>query len=324
MQRACVSAVALLGIALLSAAFPRAQPRKYAAPNPRLAAEIDGLFNDDINDAIPSHAVHARVRQILAEHGLPTNKIVGNQAAEEYMALLSGEPMSFLETVLPLVKQAADAGKVSENAYVYLRAQVRRKKVREKYSGSPANAALASEIKCLGKADQAVRSGAGKKAWDIKKVEETDRADGVTARAIFAQYGLPTFAIVGPEAAGAFATVIQHQPLEFQKQVLPRMKAAAEAGEISAESYAMLLDRVESGSGQPQTYGENFVCMPDGKGKPSPIADAEYVDRRRAEIGLMPLDLYAKVLGELYMNSMCAQVAAANKKAAVRKRPKSH
>jgi hypothetical protein len=93
------------------------------------------------------------------------------------------------------------------------------------------------------------------------------------------------------------------------------MKADLGAGQVSAESYAMLLDRVESSSGQPQTYGENFVCTPDGKMKPSPIADPEQVDRRRADIGLMPLGLYAKLLGEMYMNGLCEQVAAGNRKA---------
>jgi Family of unknown function (DUF6624) len=314
-------AVSALAITMLMTvrAFPpgpQAKPQRGSpsASDPRLAAEINRLFNGDLKGALPSDKVHSRVRLILAEHGVPTNETVGEEASEEYVVLLSGESLSFVETVLPRVRLAAEDGKISENSYVYLRAQARRK-LREKFSGPPANPDLAAEIERLGKADQAVRP-AGKKTWDNKKVEATDRADGVTARAIFAKYGLPTFALVGPEAAESFATVIQHQPLAFQEEVLPQMKVASEAGQISAESYAMLLDRVESNSGKPQTYGENFVCAPDGKGGPSPIADPEHVDRRRAEMGLMPLDLYAKALGELYMNNLCAQIARANKKAA--------
>lgn len=240
--------------------------------------------------------------------------MVGEEAAEEYVTLVSGEPLDFIEKALPQLKQAADAGKVSENSYIYLRAQLRQKKVREKFSGPPVNAPLQREIELLIKTDQAVRP-TGKKTWDLKKLAATDRADGVEAHAIFAKYGLPTFALVGPQAAQDFDTVIQHQPLAFQKQVLPQMKADAEAGQVSSEGYAMLLDRVESYSHQPQTFGENFVCTSDGRGKPSPIADPEHVGRRRAELGLVPLDLYAKVLGELYMNSLCAQIAAANRKA---------
>jgi hypothetical protein len=283
-----------------------------APSNHELATEIDQLFSAAVNNETPSSALHARVRQIFTEYGIPSDETVGKEAAEEYVILLSGEPLTFIEKVLPQLKQAAAEGKLSENSYIYLRVQLRQKNVRERFSGRPANPPLQSKIEQLIKTDQAVRPVGGK--GDLKKLQATDRADGVTAHAIFAQYGLPTFALVGPEAASGFDDVIQHQPVDFEKQVLPEMKADAEAGQVSSESYAMLLDRVESYSHQPQTYGENFVCMPDGKFKPSPIADPAHVDRRRAEIGLMPLRLYSKVLGELYMKNLCAQIAAANRR----------
>jgi len=313
----------LLVLAFLPVAFPVSGQRKQTASNHQLAAEIDKLFTADIKNETPSHVIHARVRQIFAEHGVPTDEMVGEEAAEEYVMLLSGEPLTFVKTALPQLKRAADAGKVSRNSYIYLRAQARQKKIREKFSGPPANSTLQREIERLFKTDQAVRP-AGEKTWDLKKQEATDRADGITAHAIFAKYGLPTFALVGPQAAQDFDDVIQHQPLAFQKQVLPQMEADVAAGLVSSESYAMLLDRVASSSGQPQTYGENFVCTPDGKIKPSPIADPERVDPRRAELGLMPLALYSKVLGELYMNSFCAQIAAANRKAAPNKPATPH
>jgi len=313
----------LLTVAFLSCALSVLGQANQRPTNHKLATEIDKLFAADINDETPSHALHARVRQIFAESGIPSDETVGKEAAEEYVILLSGEPRDFIEKVLPQLKKAADAGKVSENSYIYLRAQLRQKKIREKFSGPPANPALKKTIERLIKTDQAARP-AGKQNWDLKKMEAADRADGIEAHAIFAKYGLPTFAMVGPQAARDFDTVIQHQPLAFQKQVLPQMKADAEAGQVSSESYAMLLDRVESYSHRPQTYGENFVCSPDGKGRPSPIADAADVARRRAELGLMPLNLYAKVLGELYMNNLCAQVAAENKKAAHSKPAKPH
>jgi len=300
--------VACLSVPLLFSGQP-----KHAPSNPRLAAEIDKIFLADLNGETPSDAVHARVRQTFAKYGVPSQKMVGEEAAEEYIALLGGEPLTFVESVLPKVERAAAAGDISENSYIYLRTQTHQKEIREKFNGSAANPALRNKIERLFKTDQAVRPVG--KPWDLKKLQATDRADGETAHAIFAKYGLPTFALVGPEAAQEFDDVVQHQPLAFQKQVLPQMKADLAAGQVSAQSYAMLLDRVESSSGQPQTYGENFVCTPDGKMKPSPIADPEQVDRRRADIGLVPLSLYAKLLGEMYMNGLCEQVAAANRKA---------
>lgn len=312
----------MLAATLLSS-HATAPAQKKQAANQKLAAEIDDLLLKDIRAQTPNAAIHARVREIFAEHGVPSDELVGNEAAEEYVALLSGEPLPFLQTVLPKIKQAAEAGKISQDSYIYLKAAIRRKEIRQKFTGPPANPELQAEIERLIKADQGVRP-IGHRKWDLKKMEATDRADGIRVRAILAKYGLPTFALVGPEAAEDFATVIQHQPLSLEKEVLPKMKAKAEEGQISSESYAKLLDRVDSYSHQPQTYGENFVCTPDGKAKPSAIADPQNVDRRRAELGLVPLAVYAKALGDLYMNNMCAQIAAENKKAAHHKPGTSH
>lgn len=283
--------------------------------NPNLASKIDKLFTSAIRSETSGDALDTRVRQVFVEYGIPTNELVGEECAEEWVVLVSGQPLTFVEAVLPALKRAADTEKVSENSYIYLLVQARQKRIRERFSGGPANPGLKKEIDHLFKTDQAVRP-AGVKHWDLKQLAATDRADGITAHAIFTKYGLPTFALVGPEASQEFDDVVQHQPLAFQKQVLPQMEADAKADQVNSESYAMLLDRVESSSHQPQTYGENFVCTPDGKSQPSPMTGPANVDRRRAEIGLMPLGLYSKVLAELYMNNLCAQVAAANKKAA--------
>ncbi len=250
----------------------------------------------------------ARIREIFVEHGVPTDEIVGDAAAEEFVVMLSGEPEAFLERVLPRIKEASDAGKISSNSYVYLHAEAHRRQIREKWGSPPQDRTLEEEIERLTKADQAVRPSG--KPLDLKKMAATDRADGIEVRAILAKHGLPTFALVGPQAAQDFDIVIQHQPLDLQKQVLPQMKAAVEAGQVDSQNYAMLLDRVESNSDRPQTYGENFVCTPDGSLEPAPIADPAGVDRRRAELGLMPLALYRKILAK-GMGPFCAQIAAA-------------
>lgn len=293
-----------------------AQQKRFGI-NHKLATEVDELFLKDITEPTPDASIDAGVRQIFAEYGVPSDALIGTEPSGEYLVLLSAEPLPFLDAVLPKLKQAADAGRVPEDSYIYLQQIIRRRKIEEKFSGPPENPKLQAEIERLIKADQGVRA-AGQKKWDLKKMNATDRADEITAKAILAKYGLPTFALVGPNAAGGFADVIQHQPLAFEKQVLPQMKAKAAEGQIDSEHYAMLLDRVESYSHQPQTYGENFVCTSDGKFKPSPIADPQQVDHRRAELGLMPLAVYGKLLGKLYMGNLCAQVEAAN-----RKKPKS-
>lgn len=312
----------LLASASLSLAMPLLIQRTRVPPNRDLAREIDELFVAEVKGKTPTRAVHARVRKIYAEYGLPSSEMVGQEAVQEYVVLLSHEPLNFLETLLPQVKRAVNAEKISETSYIYLAAQARQQNIRKKFSGAPENSELKKQIERLFKADQAVRTHS--KAWDLKQLAGRDRADGVTAHAIFAKYGLPTFSLVGPQASQEFDDVIQHQPLAFQKAVLPEMEADAKVGQVSPESYAMLLDRIESSSGQSQTYGENFICTTEGNMKPSPIADPKHVDRRRAELGLMPLSLYSEVLGDLYMKNFCKQIALKNRRIPPPESPEPH
>jgi hypothetical protein len=284
----------------------------------QLAAQIDELFVESAKGDTSGAAIDLRVRQIFSEHGVVTDKLVGEEVGEEYVFLLSHEPLSFVEQVLPILKRAADAGEIYRDGYIYVEATVRRRRIRQKFSDTPTNPQLQAEIERLIKADQGVRQ-VRKKTWSPKKMQVTDRADGIIVREILAKYGLPTFALVGPRAAEGFADVIQHQPLALQREVLPQMKAKAAEGQIDPEHYAMLLDRVESSSHRPQTYGENFVCTPKGKFEPSPIADPQNVDRRRAELGLMPLALYKKLLRVFYGRNFCARVSLQNKHAAAMK-----
>jgi hypothetical protein len=136
--------VACLSVPLLFSGQPKQTPS-----NPRLAAEIDKIFLADLNGETPSDAVHARVRQTFAKYGVPSQKMVGKGAAEEYIALLGDEPLTFVESVLPKVERAAAAGDISENSYIYLRTQTHQKEIREKFNGSAANPALRNKIERL-------------------------------------------------------------------------------------------------------------------------------------------------------------------------------
>jgi hypothetical protein len=75
---------------------------------------------------------------------------------------------------------------------------------------------------------------------------------------------------------------------------------------VSGNYYALLVDRVRVGDGKPQIYGTQARPLEDWKGHDPvlfPIEDAVHVDRRRAEVGLMPLNDYLKGLREMYFPS---------------------
>lgn len=109
------------------------------------------------------------------------------------------------------------------------------------------------------------------------------------------QYGWPTYSRVGKLAADAPLLVINHQESEeVRKLFLPQIKDACLQGEGSCLEYAKIHDRVLVNTDQPQTYGMQFRYNEKRQLVPFPIKDPEYVDQRRAEIGLEPLKDYLK------------------------------
>jgi len=93
--------------------------------------------------------------------------------------------------------------------------------------------------------------------------------------------------------------------------VLPKLRENVDRGEADPGDFAMMFDRAQVDDGKMQRYGANFACQPDGTLGPSPIDDAEHVDVRRAELGLLPMRLYARLLRQSMPPDFCKKVATA-------------
>lgn len=100
---------------------------------------------------------------------------------------------------------------------------------------------------------------------------------------------------VGGQANQTLFLVIQHSPLKTQEKYLPMMREAVKKGNASANSLAMLEDRVALGQGKKQVYGSQIYR--DEKTNlfyVAPLIDPDNVDKRRAEVGLGPIAGYVK------------------------------
>ena len=279
-----------------------------AAPDAALATRVSRLFHDLVlaDDNGPAHKTAvAEVQKLFAERGLLTVAQVGDEASYTF-AMLACEtsPIDARESVLKKLGAAGAKHDVPADAVAYC--EVRTKQDRVKAAAArqaPANPAIRDEITRLYTRDQSVRldKTVGPDAWTA-----VDRELRGSLERIFTQYGVPTYALVGPEAASQFAIMIQHQPPEFRRKVLPKLKANVDAGQGDAEVYAMMYDRAASDEGRPQRYGENFVCddqHPDMH--PAPIEDDAHVNERRAAIGRVRLELQARVIAAAFSPSPC-------------------
>jgi hypothetical protein len=155
---------------------------------------------------------------------------------------------------------------------------------------------LHEELVAMAQRDQDERTGGPQGEGDQARTERL--------KEIVAEHGWPTYDLVGEDGENAAWIIAQHSDLDpaFQGEALGLLRDAVERGQASPGNLAYLEDRVAVGRGEPQTYGTQIGCGPDGATPATPIRDEAGVEDRRAEAGLEPL---ADYLAE--MNEICAE-----------------
>ncbi len=291
----------LIVCALLAQAAPGedAKPRDSA-----LAQRIESLFHTVLttDDAKQEAAAKEEIRKLYDNRGVQTNPDVGDTPAYEFVVLLSDAlPFEQRQAALSRLQQAVDG--VPTDAVEYFAARLRLEQAkREAEKTPPTNSQLRDEIEEMIVGDQKVRQ---KQDFDREKLMAVDAANSARLKAILDKYGVPTFAMVGPKAAGDFVVMVQHQTPSFREQALPKLKANVDAGQADPQSYAVMYDRAQRDQGKEQLYGENMECQAGEKMHLSPTSDLEHVNERRAKIGLMRIELYMELAAEMMPANFC-------------------
>lgn len=133
----------------------------------------------------------------------------------------------------------------------------------------------------------------------LKKIATVDAANLKLLKQLIEKNGFPTPQQVGEDGIKALWLITQHanSDIEFQRSILSQL--LAEDSGIDKAEIALLVDRINVNEGKPQVYGTQFRQV-DGRFLPDKIEDVDDVDRRRAEMGLMPLADYQCVINETY------------------------
>ena len=127
--------------------------------------------------------------------------------------------------------------------------------------------------------------------WQLKK--DINAQNEQRLEEIIAENGWPKKSEVKGSAAQAAFLVIQHADLELQQKYLPLLKEACEAGEADWSGYALMYARVEMREGRPQLFGSQVTFNKEtGNYEPYAIKEPEYVNKRRKEVGLGPIEEY--------------------------------
>src|SRR5581483_6050730 len=143
---------------------------------------------------------------------------------------------------------------------------------------------IATELNAMAKADQEMRTQSIKdiSLWD----DSIDHKNTTRLKEIITQSGWPTITKVGPKASQSAWLIVQHATAEpdFMKRCLGLMQRVKK-GDVAPTNIAFLEDRILTMEGKLQVYGTQFHTV-DGVTTPFPIEDPEYVDERRARVGL--------------------------------------
>jgi len=155
-------------------------------------------------------------------------------------------------------------------------------------------AAIRRQLKTIYDRDQKIRS----QGDSIQFADYIDSTNQIIVESLIYRYGWLDRSIFGATSNYVCFLVIQHAPLEKQKKYLPLMMQSVTAGESRACDLALLQDRILMRENKMQIYGSQLV--PDKKTGSwvfYPIEDEINVNVRRANVGLQPIEEYAKHFG---------------------------
>jgi hypothetical protein len=127
----------------------------------------------------------------------------------------------------------------------------------------------------------------------LEKMRESYSKNLTIVVKILDEYGWLGEENIGHRGNMALFLVIQHSGIDAQSKYLPVMRDAVRKGNASPANLALLEDRVALRQGRRQIYGTQLAF--DEKTNEAyiePLEDPDNVDKRRAEMGLEPLQDY--------------------------------
>jgi len=130
--------------------------------------------------------------------------------------------------------------------------------------------------------------------FPVLAMEERNHTENeVKLFALIDKFGWPTASSVTEYAAAGAALIVNHSNHEIRAKYFPMLEEAFKKGEAQPLRYAKMCDRLLVEEGKEQRFGTQWQFK-DTTRVPYPIEKQEYVDKRRAEIGLGPLSVYLK------------------------------
>ena len=177
------------------------------------------------------------------------------------------------------------------------------------------NPALRGQLLTMLQQDQTARGlGTGQSSSTgpavASNLAEIDAVLTKQLKAIVAQHGWPTIALVGPDASKAATLLLGHTTdLTWRKSLLPQLTTLADRREIDPAQLAIVIDKQLVADGRPQRYGTQFKML-DGEIAMITVEDPGGLDNLRARALLPPMDAYKQTLAHMYHLKVSNKIAS--------------
>ncbi len=124
-----------------------------------------------------------------------------------------------------------------------------------------------------------------------------DRKNLEIVVSIIENCGMPTSKSIDKKHIVTIFLVLQHGDNYHRKKYFHLIEQAVKNGDLEKSDYALMKDRILVSDGKPQIYGTQLTSTlhDSNKFEVYEIEEPEYVDQRRAEVGLNPINEYLKM-----------------------------
>ena len=123
-----------------------------------------------------------------------------------------------------------------------------------------------------------------------KKYRVNHAINIVKIRNILNKHGWPDSTLVGRDGNRTICNILQHADQDTREHYLPLMKEAVLNNKLEARYLVRAEDRIATDKGELQIYGGQMKYYPETKSfNVWPVFDPINIDKRRAEIGLIPI-----------------------------------
>lgn len=124
-----------------------------------------------------------------------------------------------------------------------------------------------------------------------------DRKNLEIVVSIIENCGMPTSKNIDKKHIATIFLVLQHGDNYHRKKYFHLIEQAVKYGDLQKSDYALIKDRILVSDGKPQIYGTQLTStlLDSNKFEVYEIEEPEYVDQRRAEMGLNPINDYLKM-----------------------------